>query len=145
MRKVLKLISPEEKALSQIHLKSHERLGNWMQCFRQGATKRETSSRVLFSSMLIRPNLGRSLLEGNKDHLLSQARSELMKREQQAGSLKNCIVELQQQAYAQRLDLQDAQHGLFESRREQARPQEELSMKEKLLRDTQIRNIRELK
>ena len=32
--------------------------------------------------------LGRSLLEGNKDHLLSQARSELMKQEYQVGSLK---------------------------------------------------------
>ena len=47
------------------------------------------------------------------------------------GSLKSCINELQQRAYAQRLELQDAQHGYIESRREQARPQEELSMKEK--------------
>ena len=65
-------------------------------------------------------NLGRSLLEGNKDHLLSQARSELMKQEHQVGSLNNCISELQQQAYAQRLELQDAQHGYIESRREQS-------------------------
>ena len=74
-------------------------------------------------------NLGRSLLEGNKDHLLSQARSELMKQEHQVGSLNNCIGELQRQAYAQRLALQDAQRGFFESRREQVRLQEELSMK----------------
>ena len=39
--------------------------------------------------------LGRSLLEGNKDHLLSQARSELMKQEHQVGSLNNCVGELQ--------------------------------------------------
>ena len=45
--------------------------------------------------------LGRSLLEGDNDHLLSQARSELMRQEHQGGSLKNCIGELQQQAYAQ--------------------------------------------
>ena len=56
-------------------------------------------------------NLGRSLLEGNKDHLLSQAKSELMRQEHQVGSLNRCISELQQQAYAQRLKLQDAQHG----------------------------------
>ena len=62
-------------------------------------------------------NLGRSLLEGIKDHLLSQARSELMKQEHQVGSLNNCIGELQQQAYAERLQLQDAQHGYIESRR----------------------------
>ena len=50
-------------------------------------------------------NLGRSLLEGNKDHLLSQARSELMRQEHQVESLNNCISELQQQTCAQRLEL----------------------------------------
>ena len=88
--------------------------------------------------------LGRSLLEGKKDHLLRQARSELMKQEHQVVSLNSCITELQQQACAQGLELQDAHHGYFESRREQSRPQEELSMKKKLLRDTRIRNIHEL-
>ena len=89
-------------------------------------------------------NLGRSLLEGNKDHLLSQARSNLVKQELQVESLNNCISVLQQQAYAQRLELQDAQHGYVESRREQVRLQEKLSMKEKVLRDTQIRSMHEM-
>ena len=39
------------------------------------------------------------------------------------------------------LILHDAQHGCIESRREQVRPQEELSMKEKVLRNTQIRSV----
>ena len=55
-----------------------------------------------------------------------------------------CISELQQQAYAQRLELQYAQHGYIESRREQVRLQEELSMKEEVLRDTQIRSMHEM-
>ena len=88
--------------------------------------------------------LGRSILEGNKGHLPSQARFELMRLEHQVGFLNSCINELQQQAYAQGLELQDAHHGNIESRREHARQQEELSVKEKLLRDTQIRNIHEL-
>ena len=71
-------------------------------------------------------NLGRSLLEGNQDHLLSQERFEIMKQEHQVESLNNCISELQQQTYAQRLELQDAQRGIIESRREQVRLQEEL-------------------
>ena len=50
-------------------------------------------------------NVGRSLLEGNKDHVLNQARSELVKQEHQVGSPKNCISELQQQAYAQILEI----------------------------------------
>ena len=60
------------------------------------------------------------------------------------GSLNSCNSELQQQAHAQRLELQDAHHGFFESRREQARLQEELSMREKVLRDSQIQNIHEM-
>ena len=74
--------------------------------------------------------LGRSLLEGNKDHLLSHARSDLMRQEHQVGSLKNCIGEIQQQAYAQGLELQDVHHGSIESRKEEALLQAELFMKE---------------
>ena len=88
-------------------------------------------------------NLGRSLLEGNKDHLLSQATVETMKQEHQVESLNYCISDLQQQTYAQRLELQDAQHGKIESRRAQVRLQEELSMKEKVLWNTQIRSMHE--
>ena len=65
-----------------------------------------------------------------------------MKQEHQVGSLNNCISVLQQQASAQRLELQDAQHGYVESRREQDRPQEELSMK--VFRDTHIRSVHEM-
>ena len=59
-------------------------------------------------------------------------------------SLKNCIDELQQQAYARRLELEDAYHFYIEFRREQPRQQEELSVKEKELRETQVRNIHEM-
>ena len=42
------------------------------------------------------------------------------------------------------MELQDVHHGYIESRREQVRLQEELSMKEKVLRDTQIRSMHEM-
>ena len=89
-------------------------------------------------------NLGGSLLEGNKDHLLNQARYDLMKQELHVESLNKCVSELQQQAYAQRLELQDARYGFVESRREQVRLRGELSMKERFLRNTQIRNMHEM-
>ena len=76
------------------------------------------------------PNLKGSLLDGNKDHLLNQARSDLAKQELHVESLNKCIGELQRQTEAQRLALQDAQYGFVETRRERARLQEELSMKE---------------
>ena len=43
-----------------------------------------------------------------------------------------------------RLELEDANFGYAESRREQVRLQEELVMQEKTLRDTQIRSIHEM-
>ena len=76
--------------------------------------------------------------------MLNQAKSELMRQEHQVGALKNCISELQQQASAQRLEVQDAQYGCVESRREQVRLEEESSMKERDLRDTQIRSMHEM-
>ena len=89
-------------------------------------------------------NVATSLLEGNRDHLHTQARSELMKQEQKVESLNNCINELQQQAYSQRMDLENAHHGCVESRREQVRLQEEFDMKEKATRETQIRSMHEM-
>ena len=89
-------------------------------------------------------NWGRSLLECNKDHLLSQARSEIVKQEHHVDSLNNCISELQEQTHAQRLELQDAQHGFVESRWEQVRLQEEYRWRKKVLRDTQIRSMHEM-
>ena len=64
------------------------------------------------------PKLRRSLLEGDKDHMLSQTRSDLMKQEQ-VGCLNRCIKELQQQAYARGLELQNAHQGYVQFRREQ--------------------------
>ena len=72
-------------------------------------------------------NLRGSLLEGNKDHLLNQARSDLAKQELHV----ECIGELQRQREEHKLALLEAQNGFVESRREQVRLQEELSVKEK--------------
>ena len=66
-------------------------------------------------------NLRGSLLEGNKDHLLNQARSDLAQQELHVRSLNKCIGELQRQTEEQRLAPQDAQYGFVESRGEQVR------------------------
>ena len=78
----------------------------------------------------------KSLLEGHRDPMLAEAKSELMKQEYKVESLNTCISELQQQTYAQRLELEDAHHGYVESRRQQVRLQEELVMKERKLFET---------
>ena len=76
--------------------------------------------------------VAKSLLDWNRDHLLTQARSELMKQEHKVESLNHCMHELQQQAYAKQMDLENAHHGYVEFWREQVRLQEELVMKKKL-------------
>ena len=83
-------------------------------------------------------NVAKSLLDGDRDHLLAEARSELMRQEYKVESLNACISELQQQTHGQRLELEDAHFGYAESRREQVRQQEELVLKKKALRGTQI-------
>ena len=86
-----------------------------------------------------------SLLEGNQDHLLNQARSDLAKQNLHVESLHKCIGEQQQQqTEEQRLAQQDAQYRFVQSRREQVRLQEDLSMKEKVLRHTQVRNMHKM-
>ena len=89
-------------------------------------------------------NVAKSLLDGNRDHLLAQARSELMKQEYKVEFLNTCISEFQQQTHAQRFELEDAHHGYVQYRREQVRLQGELVMKVKALRDTEIRSIHDM-
>ena len=67
-----------------------------------------------------------------------------MKQEYKVESLNTCIHELQQQTNVQRLELDDARVGCVESRTEQVRLQEELVMKEKARRDTQMRSMHEM-
>ena len=115
-----------------------------MQCFRQGVTNLETCSRIPFLNSLIHQIWEDLFLKVMKITCSVRPDLNLKNQEHQVGSLNNCIGELQRQVYAQRLELQEAHHGSIESRREQARLKEELSMKEKVLRDTQIRNVHEL-
>ena len=67
-----------------------------------------------------------------------------MKHEQKVESLNQSIDELQQQAYAQRLELEDTHHGYVESRREQLRLQEEMFLKEEAIRGAQIRSVHDM-
>ena len=76
-------------------------------------------------------NLSGTLLEGNEDHLLNQARSDPAKRELHVESPNKCIDDLLKRTEALNRALQDVQNEFVESRREETRLQEELSRKEK--------------
>ena len=98
------LITQEEKAWCQVLLEILKHHGNLMQCFHatvnrvrtrfpkdrcnESGDRFENSVHYVFR-FADTAHIERSLLDGNKDHLLNQARSELMKQEHQVGSLNN--------------------------------------------------------
>ena len=125
MQTVLKLITPEERESLKSSSSQEPRASGKRDAL---FSSRSDELGKQFEAFMFRfgdpANVGKSLHDGNKDHLLNQARSD------QVESLNNRINERQQQAYAQGLEFQDAHHGYIESRREQSLLQEESSMKE---------------
>ena len=77
---------------------------------------RETKCGVLYPS-----NFSGTLLEGNKDHLLSQAKSDPARKESHVESLNKCIDDLQKRTEVQDRAFQEVHNEFVESRREQAR------------------------
>ena len=73
--------------------------------------------------------------------MLAEAKSEILKQECKVDSLNACVRELQRQAHSRRMELDSANCGYEECRREQARLHEELALRGKALRDTRIRTI----
>ena len=59
-----------------------------------------------FISFSYPANVAKPHLDGHRDHLLAEARSELTKQEYKVESLNTCISELLQQTYDQRLELE---------------------------------------
>ena len=89
-------------------------------------------------------NLGRSLIEGNKDHLLSQARSELMRQEHQVGAIINCISELSNKLALKDRNYRTHNTDILNLDENKFVYEKKLSVKEKVLRDTQIRSMHEM-
>ena len=127
-----------------IHQKIIKLPGNRVHCFHQKSNEQRNQ---MWSSVFGHANLSNlngTLFEGNKDHLLSHARSDLAKRELHVESFNKCIGDLQKRTEAQNRALQDVQNEFVESRQEQTRLQEELLRKVKAFRDTQIRSKHEM-
>ena len=75
----------------------------------------------------VRNMLARLVLEEQRDHLLAEAKSEILKQECKKDTLNTCIREFQRQAHSNRLEMDNVNDGYEESRREQARLHEELA------------------
>ena len=126
------------------HQKAGELPGDRLHCFHQDVINRETKCGVLFLENANPSNFNGTLLEGNKDHLLNQTKSDLARKESHVESLNKCIDDSQKRTEVQDRALQEVQNEFVESRREQARLREELIRKENALRDTQIRSMHDL-
>ena len=55
-------------------------------------------------------NSVKSLFEGHRDHMLVEAKSEIMMQECTVDTLNTCIRELQRQAHSHRLELDGANY-----------------------------------
>ena len=84
-------------------------------------------------------------MELQKERLLSEARSEVLKYKNQTGMAEDYIRELKSQVGSQEMVFRSAMEGRAYSRRQQDLLHEELADRERALRDTQIRGIHELK
>ena len=74
----------------------------------------------------------------------AEAKSEVRKHESRADFLDNSVRDLHRQLDSHRLGIHCTNQGHEESRKGQARLHEELTQRERVLRETQIRSIHEL-
>ena len=83
-----------------------------------------------------------------KKHLpteLAEAKFEVRKQECRADFLDSSVRDLQRQLDSNRLEINCTNQGYEESRKEQARLHEELAHQKRLLRETQIRSVHEVR
>ena len=83
----------------------------------------------------------RSILEEQRQLLLSKAHTEILEQECRAEKAEADIRELQRQVRSNRMEIG---HTYEESRRERAQLDEELSLQARTLRETGIRGIQEV-
>ena len=153
-------ITLSEKTQCPVHLTSKKVQGNLPPCSHTEESRvkkhfptekafpqdiKRFKEKTLYSGSLIRKKLRDWFLKNNhRDHLLAEAKSEILKQECNVVSLNTPIREFRRHARSNRLEM-DCKLWNEESRREQARFHKELlAQREKALRDTRIRNIHEV-
>ena len=145
---------------SQVHLTSEKVQGDLPQC---SHTKRKSSQETLsdresissghqsvqgkgeaFFRFSDAEEAAGVALEEQRDNLLAEAKSEILKQECKVDTLNTCFRQFQRQTRSNRWKMDSVNCGHEESRREQARLYEALPLREKALQDTRIRNIHEV-
>ena len=115
-----------EERLDVKFISGTESIGEtWLHCFHQGTKNRGTNSRVLFSHTLIRQMWDDLFLQVIKIICSIRQYLNLWSKNNNLDLSTIVSVSSSNNLCAQRLELQDAHQGYIESRREQARLQEE--------------------
>ena len=83
-------------------------------------------------------------LKDKKEQILAEVRSEIQKHELQADSDRRSIQELTGIVDSQRMEIDHTITGCEQSRRDQLLLQEEQSEQNRVLRETRIRNMRDM-
>ena len=86
----------------------------------------------------------RILLEEQRDQLLSEAKSEIMKQECRVEFADGNIRDLNRRIQSHSMEIDHTNIGYEQARREQARLHEDLAERERACRETHIRSIREM-
>ena len=153
-------ITPTEKTLCQVHLVPEQVRGDLLRC---SHTRRKSSQESHLdrdgfplahravqgeiespSRHSESENDTRLILEQERDHPLSEVRSEVLKQENRADFLDCAIRELRRQIHSSRMETDHTNLGYETSRREQARLHEESAQRGKALRET-LHEVEELK
>ena len=83
-------------------------------------------------------------LEEQRNQLLSQAKTEIMKQECRADFAQCSIRKLKRPIQSNRMEIDHTNLGYEQSRREQVRLHEEFAQRERALREIHVRNIHEV-
>ena len=83
-------------------------------------------------------------MEKTREHLLAEAKSEILRHEYRADLAENNTCELKRQIDSQAVEIRHTRTGYEQSRREQALIHEEMADRERARRDTRIRSIQKL-
>ena len=112
--------------------------------------RRETRVRTKFklvSKTEIKSRLGKRVNQDSRDKkskILAEVRSEIQKHERQANSDRRIIQEITGIIDSQRKEIDHTITGCEQSRRDQFLLQEEISEENRALRETWIRNMRDM-
>ena len=146
-------ITPSEKTVCPIHLVSEQVRGDLQLCSHTQdsrvknliATDGIPSAHQLvqgeneaLSRLSESKNDTRLIFEEQRDHPLSEARSEVLKQECRADFLDCSTRELLRQIHSSRMEIDHTNFGCETSRREQAKLHEKVAQRERALRETHI-------